>query len=83
MADPARRATINDIIAHPWFSKGLPKGVLQMNDRLVQEGQHAGYQSEAEIRDIVDQASEASPSQNRQIDHMIEEEFMQVTEDDA
>ncbi|KAK9861780.1 hypothetical protein WJX84_011716, partial [Apatococcus fuscideae] len=80
VVDPKHRATIADIIRHPWFSRGLPKGVLDMNDKLVAEKQHAGYQSEAEIRAIVDEAAEASPAQNRHIDSMIDEEFMDITE---
>ena len=80
VADPQRRANIPDIIAHPWFSKGLPRGVLDMNDKLVAERQHAGYQTEEEIRDIWEQATQASPAQNQHIDSMIDEEYMEVNE---
>ncbi|KAK9837894.1 hypothetical protein WJX74_007403 [Apatococcus lobatus] len=80
VADPKHRATILDIIAHPWFSKGLPRGVLDMNNKLVAEKQHAGYQTEEEIQDIWEQATHASPAQNQHIDHMIDAEYMDINE---
>ncbi len=33
--DPARRATIHEITEHPWFSVGLPRGVMSMNDQCL------------------------------------------------
>ena len=42
--DPHRRATILEITDHPWFSKGLPKGVMSMNDQCLDlKDQTAGY----------------------------------------
>lgn len=35
VADPARRITVPAILRHPWFLRGLPDGVAEMNDRLV------------------------------------------------
>ena len=33
--DPRHRATIAEITEHPWFSKGLPRGVMSMNDQCL------------------------------------------------
>ena len=35
VADPGARMTVPHILAHPWFLRGLPPGVAEMNDRLV------------------------------------------------
>lgn len=35
VADPARRLTVPQILQHPWFTRGLPEGVAEMNDHLV------------------------------------------------
>lgn len=32
VADPTRRASMDDILSHPWFQQALPTGALQMND---------------------------------------------------
>jgi serine/threonine protein kinase len=36
-ADPARRATLAEVAAHPWFVQDLPPGVADLNARLVAE----------------------------------------------
>lgn len=33
VADPTKRIKIHELMAHPWFLKNLPRGVLQMNDQ--------------------------------------------------
>lgn len=35
VADPDQRLKVPQILAHPWFRRGLPEGVAEMNDRLV------------------------------------------------
>ena len=35
VAEPARRLTVPQILQHPWFLRGLPEGVADMNNRLV------------------------------------------------
>ena len=35
VADPAARITVPAILRHPWFLRGLPDGVAEMNDHLV------------------------------------------------
>ena len=36
-ADPADRASLADVAAHPWFTQDLPPGVADLNARLVAE----------------------------------------------
>ena len=52
--DPAKRARIADIQAHPWYQKDLPPGVAEMNDNLPAPG--PGVQSVDEIARIVREA---------------------------
>jgi len=32
-ADPSKRITISQIYRHPWYTKNLPPGVVEMNNR--------------------------------------------------
>ena len=59
VADPAARARISDIQAHPWYQKDLPPGVAEMNDNLPSPG--PGVQSVEEITRIV-AAAQAPPA---------------------
>ena len=36
VADPAERLSMEEIKAHPWFLRGLPRGALDMNDFYLQ-----------------------------------------------
>lgn len=36
-ANPAGRATLAEVAAHPWFTRDLPPGVADLNARLVAE----------------------------------------------
>ena len=36
-ADPAQRITLSEVQKHPWFTKELPPGVAEMNDRLLSD----------------------------------------------
>ena len=36
--DPQQRISMQGIMAHPWFKKDLPEGVLEMNDELPLPG---------------------------------------------
>lgn len=35
--DPAQRITLAEVQRHPWFTKELPPGVAEMNDRLLSD----------------------------------------------
>ncbi len=36
-ADPAQRITLSEVQKHPWYTKELPPGVAEMNDRLLSD----------------------------------------------
>ena len=36
-ADPEQRITLSEVQKHPWFTKELPPGVAEMNDRLLSD----------------------------------------------
>jgi serine/threonine-protein kinase SRK2 len=58
VADPAARATVAEIMAHPWFTKGLPPDAARMNDECLKlrPHEHPSYQTVEEIRAIVGEA---------------------------
>jgi serine/threonine-protein kinase SRK2 len=62
VADPAARATLADVLAHPWFLVGLPPGVADLNSRLLAEqaGGVPGRQSLAEIQAVLSAACVAA-----------------------
>ena len=35
VADPAKRISLERILAHPWFLENLPPGALSMNDHYL------------------------------------------------
>lgn len=35
--DPAQRITLSEVQKHPWYTKELPPGVAEMNDRLLSD----------------------------------------------
>ena len=34
--NPARRLTLSEVMAHPWFRQDLPPHLATLNDRLLQ-----------------------------------------------
>lgn len=36
-ANPAQRISLCEVQKHPWFTKELPAGVAEMNDRLLSD----------------------------------------------
>ena len=61
VADPAARATVPEIMRHPWFSAGLPSDASAMNDECLamRPHDHPGYQTVEEIKAIVAEAASA------------------------
>jgi hypothetical protein len=51
VADPAKRLTIDGIYNHPWYTKNLPPGVREMNERPQPPPE--GLQTKEEIARIV------------------------------
>jgi len=51
---PENRIHIQEIYNHAWFTKDLPPGVKEMNDRITMP--LGGYQTEEEIRDLLIEA---------------------------
>ena len=35
--NPAQRITLGEVQKHPWYTKELPPGVAEMNDRLLSD----------------------------------------------
>lgn len=48
VADPARRLTLAQVQAHPWFLEDLPAGVAALNDRLLAEQREEREREERE-----------------------------------
>ncbi len=62
VADPARRATIPEIVAHPFFQHRLPVDILAANDASLAEQATQPityYQSRDDLQQIVEQARQA------------------------
>lgn len=58
VADTTARASLSEVMAHPWFLEGLPPGVTDLNTGLLadQAGGVPGRQSLAEIRAVLSAA---------------------------
>ncbi|KAK9810659.1 hypothetical protein WJX73_008061 [Symbiochloris irregularis] len=55
--DPDQRATIAEVLQHPWTRKDMPEDVLDMNASCLQlKGQTAGSQTPEEIQALVMEA---------------------------
>jgi serine/threonine protein kinase len=70
VGDPNKRATLGDIMEHPWFRKGLSPEVLSFNDPLVEKSRSEPVtpEIEQEIARIVEEASEMSGRMNHMDD---------------
>ena len=57
--EPAKRATLNEVMRHPWFQEGLSPEVLSFNDPLVAKSlaEPVKEEVESEIARIVDEAA--------------------------
>ena len=57
--EPAKRATLNEVMRHPWFQEGLSPEVLSFNDPLVAKSlaEPVTGEVESEIARIVDEAA--------------------------
>jgi len=56
-ADPAKRITIDGIFHHPWYTKNLPPGVIEMNKRPPPTP--AGMQTVEQVKLILAEARKA------------------------
>ncbi|MEW5304040.1 MAG: hypothetical protein WDW38_003165 [Sanguina aurantia] len=54
VADPQKRISVDSIYNHPWYCKGLPPGVREMNDRPQPPPE--GLQSVEEIKKCIEDA---------------------------
>ena len=67
VADPTHRATIHDVVHHPWFQLGLPCNPQAFNDKEIKNqrtDRPKSRQSRDEIRRIVEEARRTSDSTN-------------------
>eukprot|EP00210_Caulerpa_lentillifera_P003141 g3001.t1 len=76
---PEERATIEEVMHHPWYSVGLPPKALQMNDVYLKSQSDKGMQAEADAIRIVEAAmrksNEPDPANTEGlIDKALEEE---------
>ncbi len=78
VVDPLQRATIPQIMQHPWFRQGLPSYALRMNDDLLALQQHAGDQTTEEILSILQQANEAPGHMSVTASTMADEQSAEV-----
>jgi len=69
VADPERRATIAQIIAHPWFQQDLPSRALRMNDEYIGLSPDGpGFQQLTEIRAMLKTAAAPLTQRSREDD---------------
>ena len=75
VADPRARATLADVVAHPWFAVGLPPEALSMNDACLALRPHAhpGYQTVDAVRAVVRDAARAAAAAADADDAIIED----------
>mmetsp|Transcript_7196 Transcript_7196/g.21173 ORF Transcript_7196/g.21173 Transcript_7196/m.21173 type:complete len:450 (-) Transcript_7196:3238-4587(-) len=67
-ADPAKRLTVSQVQAHPWFKQDLPAGALEVNSRLklmdnVRYGQCK--QTAQQILDLVEECNNYHPDRSQ------------------
>ena len=56
VVDPARRLSVEQIVAHPWFVMNLPQAAATMNEAYLAADDYTGVQSEEEIRAVLGEA---------------------------
>ena len=77
--NPKDRITIDEIFDHPWFNKDLPRGVKDMNSKMMIPS--SGYQTESEIIELIEEAriapycSEKKGWEDDNIDQTIDEQM--------
>lgn len=75
---PEERATIEEVMHHPWYSVGLPPQALQMNNVYLKSQSEKGMQSEEDAIRIVEaamrKAEEPETNPEGLIDKALEEE---------
>jgi serine/threonine-protein kinase SRK2 len=54
--DPKKRMPLSQILQNPWFTDGLPSGVLEMNSRLPEGPEDGQGQDVFTIKEILDHA---------------------------
>lgn len=54
--NPGKRATIQEVMEHPWYMEGLPPSALKMNDVYLKNKADASIQPIQEAVKIVEQA---------------------------
>ncbi|GAX81597.1 hypothetical protein CEUSTIGMA_g9025.t1 [Chlamydomonas eustigma] len=57
VADPTKRLNIQDIFRHPWYTKNLPPGVIEMNSRPQPTPE--GLQSIEAVKKLLEEARKA------------------------
>ncbi|PSC74454.1 sulfur stress regulator [Micractinium conductrix] len=59
VSEPTLRASLQDILTHPWFTKGLNPAALNFNNTIIEESLVSQPPAEvlAEVRQIVQQAA--------------------------
>jgi serine/threonine-protein kinase SRK2 len=73
VSDPQRRATLADVMQHPWFLKGLSPEVLKFNDPMVARSlaEPVSQHTEIEIRRIVNEAKEKGADLDQEMERLL------------
>lgn len=74
VANPQQRASLGEIMGHPWFTTNLPPGVGDMNKKLKPP---QCSQTEEDVCAIVNQARSLEPGDEMEAEHQIDELLVQ------
>eukprot|EP00798_Chlamydomonas_sp_ICE-L_P002768 gene2768-12643_t len=62
--DPVKRISLDEVLAHPWFTKKLPPQACEMNDYYLSLPMPKEHQSPEQIRALLDKARKDQEAQN-------------------